>query len=165
MKNHITRLTHVTFKCNDFKKMEEFYRDVMGFEETFTLPYEGDIAKAYEDQGVKEGDTWLAYFKITDREFVELFNEKYVDKEHIPDYSFMHFSVLVEDIVEAARHFESRGVKLWGGPKYVNNPHSIPYVPAAGQCGSYAFYIQDPEGNEIEVMQYTENSMQLTCDK
>lgn len=164
--NHVTRLTHITLKCNDFEKMCWFYRDVMEFEEIFTLPYTKEMASNHADSGVKEGDTWLAYFKIADRQFVELFNQKHFGGSKIPEYSFMHFSVLVSDIVEAARFFESKGLTLWAGPKYVNHPYTAPYPGnKPGKCGSYAFYIQDPEGNEIEVMQYTENSLQVLCDK
>lgn len=164
--NHIVGLTHITLKCNDFEAMCDFYGRVMGFERIFGLPYQGEMAKAHAAQGVREGDPWLAYFKIADRQFVELFNEKYDSTLHIPAYSFMHFSVLVSDIVEAARHFEAQGMTLWAGPKHVNRPYTEPYPGnKPGQCGSYAFYIQDPEGNEIEVMQYTENSMQLLCDR
>ncbi len=163
--NHIKKLTHVTLKCNDFEKMCDFYKNVMCFEEAFSIPFDAAQAERHADDGVKEGDTWLTYFKIADTEFVELFNIKHGTEHPIPQASFMHFSVLVEDIKEAARHFESKGVQLWAGPKYVNHPYLEPY-PAnkKGQCGSYAFYIQDPEGNEIEIMQYTEDSMQLNLD-
>lgn len=163
--NHMTHLAHITFKCNDFEKMCSFYRDTMGFEQMFTLPYQGNIAAAHTHEGIHEGDTWLAYFKIDDRSFIELFNEPYDTTYHIPQYSFMHFSVLVEDIVQAARHFEEKGLVLWAGPRHVNNPYVGPYPGnKTGQCGSYAFYIQDPEGNEIEVMQFTPASLQLIWD-
>lgn len=163
--NHVTGLTHITFKCNDFKKMCAFYRDTMEMEELFTIPYSEAMAKKVGADGIKAGDPWLTYFKIADRQFVELFNEPYDAKTHIPEYSFMHFSVLVSDIVEAARHFESKGLTLWAGPKHAKNPYREPYPGnKPGKCGSYAFYIQDPEGNEIEVMQYTEHSLQLRCD-
>lgn len=153
-------LTHVTLKCNDFEKMFAFYRDVMGFEVAFTLPFTAAMAA---ERGAKEGDTYLAYFKIADRQFVELFNEKYDGALHIPEYSFMHYAVMVDDIAKAARHYEKCGLTLWAGPKFANNPYTQPY-PAnrVGACGSYAFYIQDPEGNEIEVMQYTDQSLQVT---
>lgn len=158
-------LTHVTLKCNDFEKMFAFYRDVMGFEVAFTLPFTAAKAAERAQDGVKEGDIWLAYFRIAERQFIELFNEKYDPRLHIPEYSFMHYSVLVDDIIKAARHFEKCGLTLWAGPKFSNHPYTDPY-PAnrAGACGSYAFYIQDPEGNEIELMQYTPQSLQLTTD-
>lgn len=164
--NHVSRIAHVTMKCNDFEKMCAFYRDTMGLEPMFTLPYQGRILDAHTSEGFKEGDTWLAYFKVNDRHFIELFNEPYDTKYHIPQYSFMHFSIMVEDIVEAARHFEAKGLTLWGGPKHANNPYKEPYKgDKKGACGSYAFYIQDVEGNEIEVMQYTEDSIQLNWEK
>ena len=47
----------------------------------------------------------------------------------------------------------------------MNDPFTEPFDGTeVGQCGSIAFYIQDPEGNEIEVMQYTENSLQVLND-
>ncbi|MBC8537145.1 VOC family protein [Feifania hominis] len=166
MSKYFKRIAHVSFKCNDFEKMCSFYRDTMGFEQIFTLPYEGAILDAHRHEGFREGDTWIAYFKINDRQFVELFNTPYEAKYSIPSYSFMHFSVLVEDIIAAARHFENKGVQLWAGPKHVKKPYTAPYPgDRRGQCNSYAFYIQDPEGNEIEVMQFTEDSLQLNWRK
>jgi hypothetical protein len=32
-----------------------------------------------------------------------------------------------------------------------------------GMCGSRCAFIRDPEGNDIELMQFTEKSMQLLC--
>ena len=45
----------------------------------------------------------------------------------------------------------------------------IPYVAATdyreGACGSLTAWVQDPEGNEIELMQYTPVSMQVMCNQ
>jgi len=162
MKSNILGITHVTLKCNDFEKMRAFYRDVLLMEELFTIPYSAEMAARHTEDGVKEGDPWLTYFKVADRQFIELFNEKYDAKYKIPEYSFMHLSVLVKDIVEAARHLEACGLTLWAGPKYANNPYKDPYPPnRKGKCGSYAFYVQDPEGNEVEFMEYSDTSLQL----
>jgi catechol-2,3-dioxygenase len=32
-------------------------------------------------------------------------------------------------------------------------------------CGSLCAFIKDPEGNDIEIMQFTPDSMQLNCAK
>lgn len=166
MSEYFKRIAHMSFKCNDFENTCAFYRDIMGFKQIFTLPYQGAILDAHRSEGFQEGDTWLTYFQINDRQFVELFNEPYDTTYKIQEYSFMHFSVLVEDIVEAARHFESKGIQLWAGPKSAQNPYKEPYKgDKRGKCNSLAFYIQDPEGNEIEVMQFTEDSCQVNWRK
>ncbi|HIR94219.1 MAG TPA: VOC family protein [Candidatus Egerieimonas intestinavium] len=166
----IVRLTHCTFTCKDYPKMVDFYENTMGLEKLFTINYEQDIIDGYISQGyplkAKPGDEWITYLKIAPREFIELFNCPYAGDNDTMNQEFHHVCLVVKDIHEAAKELEDKGVTLWHGPKWLGNPFTRPYAQEGepGQCGSLAFYVQDPEGNEIEVMQYTENSLQLKYD-
>ena len=174
--DYLKRLTHCTFTCKDYHAMVRFYGETLGLKKVFTLPYNEDILQGFRDKGyqnvtAKPGDEWISYFEVAPKEFVELFNLPYNGENDTQDEGFHHFCLLVDDIVAAARELEGKGVTLWNGPKWMNNPLAEPY-PAdpiqagrQGQCGSLAFYIQDPEGNEIEIMQYTPDSLQLKCQK
>lgn len=176
MLDYLKGLTHVTFTCKDFPAMRSFYRDTLGLKELFVLPYndaiiQGFVESGYDVSGIKSGDVWIVYLEVAPKQFVELFNLPYNGKNDTRNQGFHHFCLRVENIVEAARELESKGVTLWNGPAWLGNPIEGPYPedPIAagrqGQCGSLAFYIQDPEGNEIEIMQYTEDSLQVKCRK
>lgn len=169
MNHYIERLTHCTFCCQDYPKMVKFYEEVLGLEKMFTINFEQSIIDNYRAKGfpieAKPGDEWISYMKIAPKEFIELFNVPYEGVNDTKNQEFHHVCLVVEDIVEAAADLRSKGLTLWRGPIWRNNPIEGPYDGCeVGQCGSKAFYIQDPEGNEIELMQYTENSLQLIND-
>lgn len=174
MLDYLKGITHVTFTCKDFQAMRSFYRDTLGLKELFVLPYNDAILKGFEKagycvDGLHSGDVWIVYLEVAPRQFVELFNLPYNGENNTQNEGFHHFCLRVENIVEAARELESKGVQLWNGPRWFRNPVQGAYpehpmeAGCQGQCGSLAFYIQDPEGNEIEIMQYTEDSLQVKC--
>lgn len=141
-------IPYCSFKCNQYEKTIAFYRDTLGMKE--------EVADS--DAGES-----LTKINITDKEYIELVDQKYPENERISDYSFMHICLLVDDIAACARELEHKGMTLWRGPQYSSTPYTQPYEgKTPGRCGSFAFYIQDPEGNEIEVMQYTKDSLQLS---
>ena len=65
--------------------------------------------------------------------------------------------------MEAARELDTKGIKLYNSPTWQNDLVTDPLDVGKQQCGSLAFYIHDPEGNEIEIVQYTADSRQLKC--
>jgi catechol 2,3-dioxygenase-like lactoylglutathione lyase family enzyme len=149
----IKKITHCSFYCNDFEKTLAFYRDILELPLIFTLRNE-------------DGSVWLSYLEVAPGEFIELFNETYQGKNEWKPKGHHHTCLLVEDIQEAARTLESKGVLLTAGPAAIGNYFRTPYKIEGkrGQCNSWAFYIQDPEGNEIEFMQYTPESLQVVND-
>jgi catechol 2,3-dioxygenase-like lactoylglutathione lyase family enzyme len=149
----ITKITHCSFRCNNFEKTLSFYRDILEIPLTFTLRNE-------------DGSVWLSYLEVAPGEFIELFNEAYKGKNEWKPKGHHHTCLLVDDIQETARALESKGVLLTHGPVALQSPFRVPYrvEGTRGQCNSWAFYIQDPEGNEIEFMQYTPESLQVVND-
>lgn len=145
-------ITHCSFKCKDFEKMLHFYRDVLEIPAIFTLRNE-------------DSTPWLTYLKVSDKQFIELFNESYENDNDWEKQSYAHLSLLVEDIFEAVATLEAKGVLITKGPKVHGKFLRVPYIcdNAPGACGSLTAWVQDPEGNEIEFMQYTPASMQLNC--
>lgn len=155
MKNVFMGLTHCSFFCKDFKKMVSFYCDTLELERIFTLRH-------------PDGTPWLTYLKVTDRQFIELFSDSYEGDNTFGDNSFSHLSLIVEDMYATTRALERKGVLITRGPRSNNEPLRIPYKMSdyrEGACGSLTAWIQDPEGNEIELMQYTPVSMQVNCLK
>ncbi len=149
----IDRITHCSFRCNKFDETLRFYRDTLELPHAFTLRNE-------------DGTVWLSYLQVAPRQFIELFNERYSGDNNWEKRGHHHVCLIVKDIREAARTLEAKGVMITHGPITDNPPYRIPYEidPVPGACHSYGFYIQDPEGNEIEIMQYTDKSLQVVND-
>ena len=169
--DYLKRLTHCTFTCKDYPAMVRFYGETLGLKKVFTLPYNEDILQGFRDKGyqnvtAKPGDEWISYMKIAPKEFIELFNVPYIGRNDTKNQEFHHVCLLVEDIFQAAKELEDKGLTLWHGPEWMEEPFTKPFAEEGtiGQCNSYGFYVQDPEGNEIEIMQYTENSLQVAND-
>src|SRR5258708_6494741 len=57
-------VAHLAVYVKDLAKTRQFYEDFMGFAEPFTLPKKGG------EPGVR-----IAFVKINDRQYVEIFNE------------------------------------------------------------------------------------------
>lgn len=141
--NGIKNITHASFYCNDFNKMVSFYRDTLELKFMFTLRHE-------------DGTPWLTYLKIAHLEFVELFNNGYDPQDDWSDQGHSHICLMVEDICEAAKTLETKGLKLTHGPSQEGRPYRMPYL-VEGITENLArspFFIIDPEGNEIEYRQY-----------
>ena len=167
MEKYLKKLTHCTFSCNDYWAMEKFYTETLELETIFTLDFDQRELDRYREEGFvldrKPGDRWISYIKITPLEFIELYNVPYHGTNDPKNQEFHHVTLLVEDIFEAAKTLEGKGVQLYKGPHWMNQPYTKPYAEAAEKelCGSYAFFVADPEGNDVELMQYTEDSLQL----
>lgn len=152
MSHYVRGITNCTFFCNDFDAMVRFYRDTLEMEHVYTI----------RDH---EGNPIKTCLKITDRQFITLLNKPYQKSRNWNSLTCTHVAILVEDIFELAKTMESKGILLTKGPKIDGKLILVPYVcdPEIAPCGSYAAWVQDPEGNEIEFMQYTPASMQITC--
>lgn len=164
MSERITGLSHASFFCNtpvQFQEMLDFYTDKLGFTPQFTLAFDEGIIETYRSMGyhvdARPGDVWIAYLKVAERQFVELFN---LGGAFGVEHSFKHVCYLVDDLKQAARELLERGVPVQENP----GPSGRPYLPdkeyEPGACGSYICFIRDPAGNDIELMQYTAQSKQ-----
>jgi lactoylglutathione lyase len=102
---------HVALKVADIGRSLEFYRDRLGFAEMMRLNKD-------------DGSLWLAYLRITDTQFLELFPEG-----------------------KGGRSPKEAGIKLTVEPKM-------------GADGNRQCWIEDPDGNRIEFMQMSTDSMQ-----
>jgi catechol 2,3-dioxygenase-like lactoylglutathione lyase family enzyme len=153
MNNPIKKITHCTFSCKNYDETVSFYRDTLELKQLFTMRNE-------------DGTPWITYLKVTEKEFIELLNESYVGSNDFKNRGHHHVSLMVKDIQEAARTLEGKGVLLTAGPASEKNYYRIPFSQCweHGKCGSIAFWVHDPEGNEIEIMQYTGASLQVLND-
>lgn len=152
MNNLLNGIAYCSFFCTDFDKMLQFYRDTLELKVAYILRNEDGTPK----------EAWM---KVTDRQFIKLINRKYTGENTWSKFSFGHYSLLVKDIFAAMADLEAKGILITDGPSANKNYFLVPYKTVAQPacCGSMTAWVQDPEGNEIELMQYTDASMQLSC--
>ncbi len=174
MSKTIKNLMHIGLRVKNYEKSLEFYCGALGFEKMFEFTkkdfYEM-LGKEGETQKPSEVDNdaiWLAYLRIKNEQYIELFP---VPKEEVSEYrenqSFFHFSLQVDDIVEAVRKLRENGVAVYclHNDIYENKPAPPVFVPLRGKCGLLIAWTQDPDGNFIELMELTEQSLQKKYDK
>jgi lactoylglutathione lyase len=138
----ITRLAHLCLKTDKLKEMVTFYRDVLG------LPIKFDLKN---DEGIPFG----YYFDLGNRTFLEVFDHQLAAKQwgHSADpmerpktMHYGHFCLEAPDLVQLKAQWLTKGLK------------SSDIM--LGMDGSLQMWIGDPDGNAIEVMQYTPDSLQ-----
>lgn len=160
------RIGHVAFNCKDLEKSVAFYRDILGGTVKFTITYGQMARRAIEEreergQAVPEymnallgfGDKpWVTYVQLGEMTFVDLFSIVGATNERIPgnrDLNYSHFSLTVEDI-----HALRRDIIARGGEEYLDTQIDV------GVDGSLEMWMHDVDGNKLEFMEYTENSLQ-----
>jgi lactoylglutathione lyase len=136
--NGITALAHVAIKVKDLDRSLDFYVNKLGFPEMMRLK------KPDGSPGV-----WLVYLRITDTQYLELFPDG--EGERAPgwnDTAINHICLGVEDLDVTLRHLEKVGIPLI-------RPRTL------AVDGNWQAWIEDPDGNRIELMQMMPNCLQL----
>lgn len=143
-----TGYTHVTIMCRNLETQSAFYRDVIGLPEMFRLPLEGIGA--------------IVYHRLTETQFLELFSWGQGDQPTaINARGYHHFCLETPDIDAAVAGLKARGLRmsLWhtdGSGLYEVDHSAI----TTGLDGNLQSWFSDPEGNRIELMQITPDSLQ-----
>jgi len=124
----ITGVSHYAIYTSDVAKARAFYKDYLGYAE----PY--DLKNA-------DGSLSLTFFKINDRQYVELFPEKKAGTDRLN-----HVSLETDDIEGMRRYLAAKGVKV---------PEKVGKV----RIGNLAFNVKDPDGHTVEFVQYMPGSL------
>jgi lactoylglutathione lyase len=139
----ITRLAHICFKTDHTKEMVHFYKDLLQLDLKFTFK-------------LQSGEDFGYYFDLGNQTFLELFDQKgavaqwggqiqdLAQQERSP---YQHFCLQVDHLEQLVASLQSKQVDV------------IPIK--VGIDHSKQAWIQDPDGNRIELMEYTEHSLQL----
>lgn len=134
----INRIAHASFKVTDMKQALSYYCDGLSFTQKFELPDEN-------------GKPWINYLEIQPGQFLELF----YDSEGLPKAThgydlngYLHLSLEVDDLEAVKSELEAKGLPVNSEIKF-------------GPDKSYQLWSEDPDGNQIEFMQYTPDSFQL----
>ncbi|MFT4000468.1 MAG: VOC family protein [Rhizobium sp.] len=131
----ITGLGHLAIKVKDLGASLEFYRDRLGLQEMHRLER-------------ADGTAWIVYLRITDRQFLELFPGADSDRAPGPDANGTnHFCLTIDNLDVAAAKLERAGIALTSPIK-------------SGLDGNRGAWIEDPDGNRIELMEMAPDCLQ-----
>src|SRR3954466_7024769 len=121
----ITGISHAAFYVSDMKKAREFYEGFLGYESPFSIPRKNPAEQ-------------LVWIKINDRQTVELFP----GSEVAPDAERLYHIAVETDDADAMRvYLQSKGL-------------TVPEKTGVGKIGNKNYFIKDPSGNIIEIVQY-----------
>jgi lactoylglutathione lyase len=131
----MTSLGHVALRVKDFDRSVAFYVGQLGFEEMFRLN--------------RDGKLWIIYIRVTDDQYIELFDEGVGDRAHAPEATGLnHFCLTVDDIDGVISGLAAAGVSL-------SRPKKM------GLDDNLQAWVEDPDGNRIEFMQMMPGSLHM----
>jgi lactoylglutathione lyase len=135
----ITSIAHVAIRVKDIERSLDFYVNRFGFEEMFRLH--------------RDGALWIVYLRVTDDQFLELFPDGAGDRApNAEAVALNHICLSVTDMDQVIADLAAKGVPL-SRPKKVGVDDNI------------QAWVEDPDGNRIELMQMVETCPQLAAIK
>lgn len=154
--------TQVAYQVQDEMNMEQFYCRGLGLKKVMTLTY-GELAEAMADSGVVDEKTlmgmrmmgaqpWLDYIEVAPHQYIELFHtagQQLKEDRNLTDaYGYQHLCLEVSDIHAAYDAVVANGITPDTGI-------------SLGADGAYQFWLVDPDGNRLELMEYAPGAKQL----
>jgi lactoylglutathione lyase len=138
----ITAIGHVAFRISDLDRSLDFYCNKLGFQEAFRLEREGQTSP------------WIIYLQLAPGQFIELFPGGEGDQAPARgrNTGYNHYCLEVDDLPATLAEMRSRGLELEGEPKQ-------------GMDTNWQYWIDDPDGNAIELMQISPESPQARAQK
>ena len=131
----ITGFGHLALKVQDLDASLVFYRDSLGLSE---------MTRLVDDKGA----AWIVYLRITNTSFLELFPSGHPGRAaDEAEVGVNHICFSVEDIEATAARFAAAGVTL-------TSPIQT------GLDGNRGAWIEDPDGNRIELMEMAADCLQ-----
>lgn len=157
----VTHVTQVAYQVRDEVNMYLFYTRGLNLKHAGRLTF-GDLADSVEKTGAA-GETlaklrqyadkpWIDYIEVAPHQYIELFYTMEEKKQELRDlndrYGYQHLCIEVSDIRQAWDAVCENGL--------------VPDTPITLGCeGTYQFWLTDPDGNRMELQQYTRASKQL----
>lgn len=126
------RLAHVCIGAYDLEAVESFYVDGLGMEKAFDF--------------IRAGQRIGFYLTVGETTFLEVFSTDMAPNDG--SALLKHFCLEATDLDAVIRRLTDRGIEV--------------SAKKLGADNSWQAWITDPSGIRIELMQYSENSTQLT---
>lgn len=133
----IKGIGHGAFNVKDMEKTIAFYEKSLGFQKAFEIPRE------------ETGEPWIVYMYAGGDQFVELFYGATKDVPYKDENAgFFHLCIAVDDIQEIWKRIVETGAPQDDAPKQ-------------GGDGNWQCWTHDPDGVKLELMQLSEDSLQM----
>ena len=123
-------VAHMAIYVKDLAKTRQFFEEFLGFGEPFTLPK-------------KDGGVRIAFVKVNDHQYFELFNEKSRGEGQLN-----HISFYTDNADRMYAYLKSKGVEVISDKGQVGK----------GQTGNKNFNVKDPDGHIVEIVEYQPDS-------
>ena len=132
----ITGIGHIAITCQHIDRSLDFYTRILGLPEAFRM---------HND----DGSLWMVYLKTGGGAFVELFAQG-GDRPQVPGNAsgFKHLCLWVDDIKATLRDLQAKGLDV--------DPDGV----RTGRSKCMQYFIADPDGVRIELMQLMPESLQ-----
>ena len=131
----ITGISHNAYRVRDLDKSLAFYCGILGFKEGFRIERDGAIR--------------IVYIVVNEDTFIELFpNGEETVQIGPKSIGYAHVCLEVDDMLATLKELAGRGLEITGEPRL-------------GGDGNSQYWITDPDGNRIELMQIAPDSRQM----
>lgn len=134
----LKRIAHAALRVSDMDRALKFYCDGLGMKRKFSL----------RD---RQGRPWIEYLEIVPCEFLELFYDncsQSPQRKNPNRLGILHLAIEVDNMEQHRQELINNGIQPDGEIK-MQGDHT------------YQLWVTDPDGNRIEFMQYTDESLQL----
>lgn len=128
----IIGIGHVAYSVSDLEASLEFYCQKLGLTEAFRLTHD-------------DGTPWIVYVLAGDG-FIELFPGGQPRAGEV-EGSYRHLCLVVDDMAATLKDLQARGLGLEG-------------EATRGKDGNLQYWLTDPDGNRIELMEIHADSLQ-----
>ena len=152
---HVKGVSHIAYNVTDLDRAIEFYCDVLGFRKAFDIVIPEDIDQVLPGHPMTafKGETAMVYLEAPDGVFIELFRplpgaDPDSGGPNFEKMGYVHLSLEVDSVDDFAKELRKIGV-------------SIDSEKSLGPDHTYTMWIKDPDGNRIELMEYTKDSWQI----
>jgi len=134
------RIGHIALRAKDIDASISFYCDMLGMEEAFRMYNEG-------------GKLSTIYICLAPGQFIEIFPDGLVERKIESDtIGYSHFCIEVEDAAKTLETLRAKGL-----------PVDRELQTGFSKCRM--FWTHDPDGNRIEFMELTPESLQAQAIK
>ena len=124
----ITRMAHMAYYVSDLKSVRDYYEGSLGFQEAFTLKN-------------ANGPDHVVFIKISDHQYIELYNEP------VENYGYIHDAGFETNDANAIRDYlAAMGV-------------TVPEKATKDATGNLSFEMTESSGFSIQIVQYLPDSM------
>lgn len=125
----IVGVAHIAVRTDNLEAARKFYGQQLGYQEAFQIDR-------------PEGGLMLAYFKVNDHQYVEVFPGWKGPEQLV----LSHIAFETDNAQQLRDYLASKGVK-------------VPETLRKGRDGNVSFMIRDPDGHDVEFVEYLPGSL------